>query len=206
MTSPSDKPRRPSMLNGLAGAFAPRQIDFDPDSPNELPKTVKIAGLLALGAGLLNVFAGFTFVFNRNAYVQTFKDNAQICKSLFNGQIGDAIPATETSADAVTCRASADATTATIANFNSAITTVIVISIAIGLGMLVGGWFLRKGSIGARRSLAVMALLLFAMTVLNFSTGLLMLLSGVMLIAAMGMCFVGKGANYFIRAKAAGRK
>ncbi|WP_111766619.1 hypothetical protein [Nakamurella deserti] len=196
---------RPRFMDTFKAAMAPREpVDLDPDAPNPLPRTVKIAGGFSMFAGVVSLFVGLNAVLTRTSVVEGLVADIQSCTDQGIG-LGAAVTTTDTSDLITFCRSIASAPTADqISGAQGQLLMIGIVVTAIGIGLLVGGYGLFKGARWARRLVSIVGALLLVGTMLGFFGNALLLLGGLLVLIGLAMLYVGKGATYFIRAKAQG--
>lgn len=202
----NDGSSRPRFMDTFKAALAPRApISLDKDAPNPLPKTVKVSGWLALVAGALTFGVGLLYIFNRHSSVQMALDQIATCKADGIG-VGAAVTTTETSDVVTLCRSLIDPTADQVASALSSLLMTGLILVAVGMGVLVGGYAVLRGTRWGRRIITVLGALLLIGTMLGLFSHLLLLVAALLLLVGLALVYVGKGANYYIRAKAKGVK
>lgn len=202
----SDGSQRPSFKDSLKSALSPREpVQIDKDAPNPLPGTVKAAGWLALVSGVVNAGLGVLTLVQRSPYIQSVREQVEQCRAQGVG-FGESVAAGDTSQLANTCRNLADFTEEQYAGAASALLVTAIALLVVGLVTVFAGWGLIRGAVWARRLLTVVGVLLLVSTMLQLLASPLVLLSAMLLLVALALLYVGKGATYFIRAKAQGVK
>lgn len=196
---------RPRFMDTFKAAMVPRgPVNLDPNAPNPIPRTVKIAGGLSLFSGLLALFVGINAVLTRHSVIDGLLADIQSCTDQGIG-LGTAVTTTDTSDLITYCKSIPSAPTAD--QVSGALSQLLMIGIVvtvIGIGLLVGGYGLFKGARWARRVVTTVGALLLVGTMLNLFGNALLLLGGLLVLVGLAMLYVGKGATYFIRAKAQG--
>lgn len=194
-------------MDTFKSALAPRTpINLDKDAPNPLPRTVKIAGGFSMFAGLVALFVGVNAVLTRNSVIDGLLADIKSCTDQGIG-LGTAVTTTDTSDLITFCKSIASNPTADqISGATSQLLLIGVIVSFIGVGLLVGGYGLLKGFRWARLLVTSVGALLLIGTMLGFFGNALLLLGGLLVLIGLAMIWVGKGATYFIRAKAQGQK
>ncbi len=204
--SMNDGPNRPRFIDSMKSALSPRApIKIDPDAPNPIPRTVKIAGWLAVVAGVLNFGLGTLTMLQRNAYIQGVIDNVAQCNAQGVG-VGAAVTSTDTSDFVTVCKSLGDYTAAQYDGARSALLVTAIVLIVVGLASAWSGWGVVHGARWARTLMTAIGVLLLVSTLLQLLASPLVLLAALLMAIALAMCFVGKGASYYIRAKAKGVK
>ncbi len=196
---------RPRFMDTFKAAMAPRQpVNLDPDAPNPIPRTVKIAGAFSMFAGLVAVFVGINAVLTRNAVIDDILTQIRSCTDEGWG-LGTAVTTTESSDLITFCRSVASVPTQDqILGAKGQLLTIGIVVTIIGIGLLVGGYGLLKGARWGRILVSTVGAMLLIGTMLGFFGNALLLLGGLLVLIGLAMLWVGKGATYFIRAKARG--
>lgn len=205
MSTPNGQPRRPGFLDSLKTSFIPKPVEYDSDQPNVLPTTVKIAGWLAVVGGLLNLYTGIGLLATKGAIIDQYVKDVAQCK-IDVGGIGDQVTATEPASVVENCKLYSEPTAALLNSADTQLTVLGIISLVIGLALVVAGFFLTRGVRWARRIVTTMGIVLLLLVMLGSGTSLFVLFSGVLVVLGLALVYVGKGATYFIRAKAEGQK
>ncbi len=197
---------RPRFIDTFRAALSPReQITVDPDAPNPMPRTVTVAGWLTLAAGLLTAVVGLLYIFGRHASIQGALDQIVQCKQQGVG-VGAAVSTTDSSELATTCKSLIDPTAEQVSSALTSLLYTGVIVLVVGLGVLFAGYGLLKGTRWGRRMATILGALLLIGTMLGIFAHLFLLLAALLLIISLSLTYVGKGATYYIRAKAKGVK
>lgn len=205
MSIPNGQPRRPGIMDSLRSSFIPKPVDYDANEPNVLPATVKIAGWLAVVGGLLNLYTGIGLLATKGAIIDQYISDVARCKNDVGG-VGAAVTATEPADVVANCKQYSEPTADLLSSANTQLTVLGIISLVIGIVLVVGGFFLTKGTRWARRIVTIMGIVLLVLVMLGSGTSLFVLISGVLVVLGLALVYVGKGATYFIRAKAEGQK
>jgi hypothetical protein len=198
-------PGRPRFTDTFKAAMAPRErVDIDPTAPNPIPRTVKIAGGFSVFAGLVSLFVGLNAVLTRNSVVDGLLADIRSCTDQGIG-LGTAVSTTATGDLVAFCRSVAGVPTADqISSARGQLLMIGVMVTVIGIGLLIGGYGLFKGARWARRLVAAVGGLLLLGTFLGFFSNALLLIGSLLVLIGLAMLYVGKGATYFLRAKAQG--
>jgi uncharacterized membrane protein len=206
--SMNDGSSRPRFMDTFKAALQPREpIKVDPDAPNPVPRTVTIAGWMTLVAAVVTAFVGALYIFGRETSIRSALDQIDNQINECNAQgigIGSAVTTTDTSDLITLCKTVAVPTADQIASARSTLLMVGIVLVVIAVALGVGGYFLLRGTRWARRVVTVAGGLLLIGTMLQLFGSPLLLVSALILLIAMAMCYVGKGATYYIRAKAKG--
>ncbi len=205
--SMNDGSGRPRFMDSFKAALAPRgPVNIEPGTPNPIPSTVKIAGGLAMFGGLVSLFVGLNAVLTRNSVIAGLLADIRSCTDRGIG-LGPAVTTTETSDLITFCRSIANNPSADqVSGAKSQLLMIGLVVTLIGVGLLVGGFGLLKGFRWARRVVTTVGALLLVGTMLGIFGNALLLLSAMLMLVGLAMVWVGKGATYFIRAKAQGLK
>ncbi len=205
MSTPNGQPRRPGFMESLKTSFIPKPVEFDSNEPNVLPTTVKVAGWLAIVGGLLNLSSGGILLASKDGLIEAAIDQVQECNDVVGGT-GTNVTGTEPTDLVTLCKTfQNDITPAIIRDADSRFLTMAIIGLVIGVALVASGYMLSKGKRWARRVVSSIALLLVLMVFLSLIYDLLTLGSAVLLVIGLAMVYVGKGATYFVRAKAEGQ-
>jgi hypothetical protein len=198
---------RPRFMDTFKAAMAPREpVNLDPTAPNPIPRTVKLAGGFSIFAGLVAVFVGINAVLTRNSVIDGLLAEIQSCTDQGIG-LGTAVTTTDTSDLITFCKSIVSAPTADqISGARGQLLLIGIVVTLIGVGLLVGGYGLFKGARWARLLVTVVGGLLLIGTMLGFFGNALLLLGGLLVLIGLALLYVGKGATYFIRAKAQGAR
>ncbi len=210
MSTSDGRYNRPRIGDMLKSAFAPRQpIDVDPDAPNPIPRGVKIGGGLIIASGAINLFFGLYSAILRNSLVDdaVSQYNALIdsCRASGIG-IGSEVTSTDTSDTVTQCKSLAPLTQQAIDNALSSALTYGIIMAVVGIGAIIAGVGVLKGGVWARRLATPLGALLLIATFLNLLATLPGFVATLLIIVGLTLLYIGKGANYFIRAKAKGTR
>lgn len=203
----NDGSGRPRFMDTFKSALAPRTpVNLDKDAPNPIPRTVKIAGGFSMFAGVVSLFVGVNAVLTRNSVIDSLLAEIQSCTDQGIG-LGTAVTTTDTSDLITFCKTIAsNPTLDQISGAKSQLLLIGVVVTLIGVGLLVGGYGLIKGFRWGRLLVSSAGALLLVGTMLGFFGNALLLLGGLLVLIGLAMLWVGKGATYFIRAKAQGQK
>lgn len=204
--SMNDGSSRPRFMDTFKSALAPRApIKIDPEAPNPIPRTVKIAGWLTFVAGSITAATGLLYIFNRHSSVQLALDEIATCKAQGVG-VGTAVTSTDTGDFATLCKSLIDPTQDQVDSALSSLLMTGIIVLALGLITLGAGWGGVKGARWGRRLASGSGAVLLIGTVLGLFTHVLLLIAALLLVIGLALVYTGKGATYFIRAKAKGAK
>lgn len=196
---------RPRFMDTFKAAMVPREpINLDPSAPNPIPRTVKIAAAFSVLAGAASVLTGALYITTRQSTVDGLYRAIQDCNDQGIG-IGDAVTATTPEDQVTICKGIARIPTdEDISSFMSSSLMVGIVLLVVGIGAIAGGVYLFKGARWARRVVTTVGALLLVGTMLGLFGGLLLLVASLLVLIGLAMLYVGKGATYFIRAKAQG--
>jgi len=208
-----DARKRPGIFDSFRAAMTPAELPPDDGKPLSPPKAVLAATAMAIFAGVLFLFSGAysLLTVDEGLELQVAAYNAQAADCLLppiNG-VGDQAVIPPDASEAIIAQGQAcqkllyqkvpqDA-------IDGARTQIIVVSlvyVVIGIAIATAGWFLRSGA-GWSRLLLVgtIALSVIVTMVLQFSN-ILTLGATLLMVVAVMLCFIGKGAIYFARTKA----
>ena len=202
----NDGSNRPRFLDNMKAALAPREpIKIDPDAPNPVPRTVKVAGWLSIVAGLINFGLGILALFQREPIIQSVIKNVAECKAEGVG-VGAAVTTTDTSDFITLCKSLGDYTAADYDAARSSFLTTAIILLVVGAAGMFAGYGVTRGARWARMLMTAIGVLLLIATMLQILSSPLILLAALIMIVGLALCYVGKGAAYYIRAKAKGVK
>jgi hypothetical protein len=206
--STSDGSSRPKFGDMLRSALSPRPTpDVDPNAPNPIPRTVKVSGVMIMVSGAINLAFGLYYILIRQSLVDAGVDfwNNEIdaCRASGIG-IGAEVTTTETSDQITQCKALAPLTQDMISGALQQYLLIGLVMAIVGAGSIVAGVGVFKGAVWARRLATPIGALLMIGTFLNLFASLPAFAATLLMIVGLTLLYVGKGANYFIRAKAKG--
>lgn len=211
MTTPGDRPRRSGFLASLSSALTPPVVtDDEPDKPLIAPRTVNVATVLTMLAGLLFLFLGVsqltTLDSQLGAAVTAYKADAAKCVTDVGG-IGTAAVAADTDPQAKKDRAKVcqqyktpEPTQDMIDSAQSRAKTLSWVLIFVGAAAMAVGWFLRTGTPWARRMAVGLVIVTMVLTMFLQISNLLTMLATLFLVAAVLMSYLGSGGVFFTRA------
>jgi hypothetical protein len=205
-----DARKRPGIFDSFRAAMTPPPLPEDDGQPIKPPGAVTAATVLAMLAGLVFlVIGGFSLLTTSdqlNTAVASYNQAISECTTKFQG-IGDAVvvqpgaSADDTSAADV-CKQYQPLTDETISAAKTQNIIISAVIVVIGLVALAGGWFLRAGARWARLAVGGAVVISVILTMAFQVSNLLTLVATLLMIIAVMLCFVGKGAVYFARLKA----
>lgn len=209
MTTPGDRPRRGGFLSNISAALTPPIItDDDPDKPLVAPTTVKVSSVLIAIAGLLFLYMGINSLATQDAQldnaVSVYTARVNDCTTTVGG-IGEAVTdqpesATQEQKDqADKCKQIPPLTQEMKDNAVSHLQLVSWIVIVIGLASVAISWFLRSGTAWARRSAVGLVVATMILTMFLQVSNLFTMVATLFLVAAVLMCYLGKGGVYFAK-------
>ncbi|WP_029136248.1 hypothetical protein [Nakamurella lactea] len=210
MTTPGDKPRRGGFLSNISSALTPPIItDDDPDKPLVAPTGIKVSSVLIAIAGLLFLYMGINSLATQNSQldraVTSYVADVANCTAKVGG-IGADAKAPEGADDATTKLADSCKNITTPVptqemkdNAISHLQLVSWIVIVIGLASVAISWFLRSGAAWARRSAVGLVIATMILTMFLQVSNLFTMLATLLLVAAVLMCYLGKGGVYFVK-------
>lgn len=209
MTTPGDRPRRSGFLASLSSALTPPVVtDDEPDKPLTVPRTVRLATVLTMLAGLLFLFLGVNSLVNLdrdlNAAVTAYSDGIAKCTSEVGG-IGDRVVAPAQGAPkeqtdlAEQCKKVIPLTQEMKDGAQSRATMVSWVLIVVGVAAVAVGWFLRTGAPWARRTAVGLVVVTMVIAMLLQISNLLTMLATLFLVAAVLMSYLGSGGVFFTR-------
>lgn len=205
-----DARKRPGIFDSFRAAMAPPEIGEDDGKPLAPPRTVIVATVMTMLAGLVFLLIGGVSLFTTddqlNNAVAVYKKSISDCTTQFGG-IDTAVVVPVGAADDVTQQAEAckqyrpltDEAISSARTQNIMISAVIVL---IGVLALVGGWFLRLGARWSRLTVAGGVVVSILVTMLFQVSNLFTLAATLVMIIAVMLCYIGKGGVYFARLKA----
>ena len=205
-----DARKRPGIFNSFRAAMTPPPLPEDDGQPIKPPGAVTAATVLAMLAGLVFlVIGGFSLLTTNdqlNTAVASYNQAISDCTTKFQG-IGDAVvvPAgasADDTAAADVCKKYQPLTDETISAAKTQNIIISVVIVVIGLVALAGGWFLRAGARWSRLAVVGAVVISVILTMAFQVSNLLTLVATLLMIVAVMLCFVGKGAVYFARLKA----
>ena len=205
-----DPRKRPGLFDSFRAAMTPPPMPEDDGLPIVPPRSITIASILSLVAGLVFLFIGGVSLATTDEQldnaVKAYNTTVAQCVKDFQG-IGDAVvvpvnPTADQSSRSDSCKQFRPLTDETI---NSARTQNIIISVVIvviGLIAGVGGWFLRRGATWSRLTVAGAVVLSIVVTLFFQVSNIFTLAATLLLIVAVMLSYIGRGAMYFARLKA----
>lgn len=193
--------KKPKFTDMMRASLSPREpIEYDPKAPNPIPRSLKISGVLAIIAGVINTALAVYWFTARDSFIQQLKDQIAQCKADGIG-VGAAVTSTEDTPAVNLCRALVDFTEAQYEQARGQVLILVGVLLVVGIGLIVSGYFVAKGSRWARLALAALATILLIATMMQVISNLLILLTTFLALIATMLTFIGQGANYFIREK-----
>lgn len=210
MTTPGDRPRRGGFLSNLSSALTPPIItDDDPDKPLVAPTGVKVASVMIALAGLLFLYMGINSLATQNSQldlaVANYNSAVAQCTQQVGG-IGDQAKAPDGATEdltkmATTCKGYTSATVTQEMKDNaiSHLQLVSWIVIVVGAAAVGISWFLRSGAAWARRSAVGLVIATMIVTMFLQVSNLFTMIATLLLVAAVLMCYLGKGGVYFVK-------
>jgi len=210
MTTPGDRPRRSGFLASLSSALTPPVVtDDEPNKPLTPPKTVNVATVLTMLAGLLFLYLGANLLVNLdrnlNTVVTAYSDGITKCTNEVGG-IGDKVvtPAQGASKEqtdlAEQCKTVVPLTQEMKDGARSRGTMVCWVLMVVGVAAMAVGWFVRSGAPWARRAAVGLVVVTMVMTMFLQISSPLTMLATLFLVAAVLMSYLGSGGVFFTRA------
>lgn len=205
-----DARKRPRIFDLLRAVLTPPVLPEDDGEPISPPPSVTTATVMSILAGLVFLLIGGVFLATVDEQMTTvvtaYNRAISTCTVKFGG-IGDAVvvPSGATADDttlAESCKRYQPLTDEAISTAKTRLIVVNVVSVAIGLIAVVGGWFLRAGTRHSRLTVGGAVVLSSIITVLFEVLNIFILAATMVLIIAVMLCYTGKGAIYFARLKA----
>ncbi len=205
-----DARKRPGIFDSFRAAMTPPPLPEDDGLPITPPGSVTAATVLAMLAGLVFlVIGGFSLLTTDDQLstaVASYNQAISDCTTKFQG-IGDAVivqpgASADDTAAADACKQYRPLTAETISAAKTQNIIISVVITVIGLVALAGGWFLRAGARWARLAVAGAVVISVILTMAFQVSNLLTLVATLLMIIAVMLCFIGKGAVYFARLKA----
>jgi hypothetical protein len=205
-----DARKRPGIFDSFKAAMTPRALPEDDGQPITPPTTVTAATVISIVAALVFLLIGGVSLATTNDQLNTavklYNDSIAECTTKFQG-IGNAVVVpSDASADDTTladsCRQYTPLTDETISSAKTQNILISVIIVVIGLIAAVGGWYLRPGAKWSRLAVAGAVVLSVITTMLFQVSNIFTLGATLLLIIAVMLCYIGKGAIYFARLKA----
>ena len=206
MTSSHEPPAaRRGFLASLSAALTPQPIPDNDTGPLVPPRSVIVAMVLAIVAGVVYLFAGTVSVVGLNSALQqqrtSYENQIQDCTRQFGGVGTSAITQTSPTGAAQTCQRMLTMADSDWDNFRTASLVVAVAFLVMGALLVVAGWFLRAGRAWARRSAVTVAIItVLAALMLGVSSPIL-LAATLLVMVAVVLCYLASGATYFQRVK-----
>lgn len=205
-----DSNKRPGIFDSFRAAMTPPALPEDDGLPIKPPRPVLAATVLSMLAGLVFVvIGGVSLVTNEdqlNTAVASYNQAISDCTTQFGG-IGEAAivaagATEEVTAKVTACQGYRPLTDEAISAAKTQNMIISVVILVIGLVAAAGGWFLRVGARWSRIAVVGAVVISVVLTMAFQVANLLTLVSTLLLIVAVMLCFVGKGAVYFARLKA----
>ncbi len=184
-------------------------------APLVRPRSVTIASILVIVAGVLFLLIGALSVASTGSQAKTYSDfyasAVNQCQNSVGG-VGTAVPTTvatptvgPTTPLALTalpgsCRQITEPTlsSSALSSYKSTLTTFSVVLIGIGLVTLASGWFLREGRRWARRVLIGVVLVQLILAFLFQVSNTITLLATLLVVAGLSTTFIGRASAFFI--------
>jgi hypothetical protein len=204
-----DARKRPGLFDSFKAAMSPVELPPDDGKPIEPPRTVLVATVLAMLSGIVFILIGGYSVATTDQALDTavanYNSAISDCTQKFGG-IGDAVvvpaaPAEDVTA-AQTCQQYTPLTDETISSAKTNNIMISAIVVLIGVIAAGGGWFLRKGAKFSRLAVGLAVVLSVVLTMLFQASNLFTLAGTLLMIVAVMLCYIGKGAVFFARHKA----
>jgi hypothetical protein len=205
-----DANKRPGIFDSFRAAMTPPPLPEDDGEPIRPPRTVVVASVMSILAGLVFLLIGGVSLFTTdeqlNNAVAAYNKTISECTTQFQG-IGDAVVVPPgASADQVTqadtCRQYQPLTDEAISTAKTQNIMISVVIVVIGVIAVVGGWFLRSGARFSRLTVAGGVVISVLVTMMFQVSNLFTLVATLVMIIAVMLCYIGKGAVYFARLKA----
>lgn len=205
-----DARKRPGIFDSFRAAMTPAELPPDDGKPISPPRAVIAASVMALLAGLVFVLIGGVSLATTddqlNNAVDAYNSAIADCTTQFGG-IGDGVvlPAganSDVTAKGEACKSYRVLTDDTISAAKTQNIMISVIIVVIGLIAAVGGWFLRPGMRWSRLMVAGAVILSVIVTMFFQVSNIFTLGATLILIIAVMLTYIGKGAVYFARLKA----
>ena len=205
-----DPRKRPGLFDTFRAAMTPPPLPVDDGQPVSAPKSVIVATVLSLVAGLVFLFIGGVSLATTDEQldnaVKAYNATVAQCVTDFQG-IGDSVvvppnPSTDVSNRADSCKQYRPLTDETISSARTQNILISVVIVVIGLVAAVGGWFLRPGAGWSRLTVAGAVVLSIIVTLFFQVSNIFTLAATLLLIVAVMLCYIGRGAVYFARLKA----
>ncbi len=212
MSSPAPRPKK-GFLAGLQAAMVP--VVPDDGAPLVRPRSVTVAAVLVIIAGVLFLLIGAISVATTGSQARTYETfytgAVKQCNDLVGG-IGTAVPstvATPTSGPTTplaltalpgSCRQITEPTISAdaLSSYKRTLATFSIVLAVIGLITAVSGWFLRDGRRWARRVLIGVVVVQLALAFLFQVSNTVTLVATLMIVAGLSTTFLGRASSYFI--------
>lgn len=210
MTTPGQPPRGGFLAN-ISKALTPPIIeDEDPTVPLVRPRSVSIASILVALAAVGFIFLGAVSLANLNddlgKAVINYNSVVATCQSDYSG-IGDAAVAKQNAtADQTKSFTSCKGITSTtvtpdmLSAAKSRASLVSWVMVVFGVIAMAGAWFLFTGVAWARRLLVGLVVVTMLMTLLLQISHPITLVATLFIVAAVLLCYLGKGGVFFTKA------
>ena len=205
-----DARKRPGIFDSFKAAMTPPELPPDDGSPIAPPRAVIIATAMSMLAGLVFLLIGGVSLFTTddqlNNAVAAYNRSISECTTKFGGIDTAVVVPAGASADDTTlaesCKKYRPLTDETISSAKTQNVLISVIIVVIGLIAAVGGWFLRPGAGWSRLTVAGAVVLSIIVTLFFQVSNIFTLAATLLLIVAVMLCYIGRGAMYFARLKA----
>lgn len=205
-----DPRKRPGLFDSFRAAMTPPPLPPDDGQPIRPPGSVTAATVLSLVAGLVFLFIGGVSLVSTDEQldnaVRAYNASIAECVTDFQG-IGEqvVVPVGANADDtsrAEACKQFRPLTDETVSSARTQNIIISVVILVIGLIAAVGGWFLRSGAGWGRLTVVGAVVLSIIVTLFFRVSNIFTLAATLLLIVAVMLSYIGRGATYFSRLKA----
>lgn len=195
-------------MASLSAAFAPQQVppDDDDGAPLRPPMGVTVASVLSILAGAIYMFSGGLGVATVKQLIADSRLEYQRwvgdCVSQFGGIGTGAVTETSPTGAAATCQALVEMGESDWEAFRLASIVVSAVFLAMGIAVVLAGWFLRFGAMWARRVVIAVTIVTVLAAMMLGMTSPLVLGGALLMMAAVVLCYLSTGGLYFLRVRA----
>lgn len=201
-------------MASLQSAMTPA-IPADPGAPLVRPRSVTIASVLVMIAGVLFLLIGAISVSSTGSQADSYRtfyaSAVKQCQDSVGG-IGTTIPttvATPTAGQSTpialtalpdSCRQISEPTISesALSSYKSTLVTFSVVLIVIGLATAASGWFMREGRKWTRRVLIGVVLVQLVLAFLFQVSNTITLLATLLIVVGLSTTFLGRASAYFM--------
>jgi hypothetical protein len=215
MSSPGSAPKKSGFMARLQSAMVP--VLPEDGAPLVRPRSVTVASVLVLVAGVLFLLIGALSVASTGSQARSYSDfyasAVSQCQNSVGG-IGTAVPTTVATptAGATTplaltalpgsCRQITEPTlsASALSSYKSTLTIFSIVLVFVGLVTVASGWFLREGRRWARRVLIAVVLVQLVLAFLFQVSNTITLLATLLVVVGLATTFIGRASAFFVGA------